>query len=59
LPALDLRTGTPGADDLPADNPVVQAYDRLQEAFPGGPAPARVVISVRRRRLPGVDGGRQ
>ncbi len=45
VPALELRTGTPGADDLPADNPVVQAYDRLQTAFPGGPAPARVVIT--------------
>ncbi len=45
VPALDMRTATPGADDLPSDNPVVQAYDRLQEAFPGGPAPARVVIA--------------
>jgi RND superfamily putative drug exporter len=45
LPALDLATGTPGADDLPSDNPVVQTYDRLQEAFPGGAAPARVVIT--------------
>jgi RND superfamily putative drug exporter len=44
-PALDLATGTPGADDLPSDNPVVQAYDRLQDAFPGGANPARVVIS--------------
>jgi len=45
LPALDLRTGTPGADDLPSDNPVVQTYERLQAAFPGGAAPARVVIT--------------
>ena len=45
FPAVDLTTGTPGADDLPSDNPVVQAYDRLQEAFPGGPDPARVVIA--------------
>ncbi len=46
LPALDLRTGQPGANDLPADDPVVQTYDRIQTAFPGGPTPARVVIST-------------
>jgi RND superfamily putative drug exporter len=45
IPALDLTTSTPGADDLPSNNPVVQAYDRLQDAFPGGPAPANVVIT--------------
>ncbi len=44
VPALDLRTSQPGADDLPADNPVVQTYDRIQAAFPGGPTPAQVVI---------------
>jgi uncharacterized membrane protein YdfJ with MMPL/SSD domain len=42
-PALHLRTATAGMDDLPRDLPVMQAYDRMQEAFPGGGLPAVVV----------------
>jgi len=45
LPALHLRTATPGATDLPDSMPIVQTYNRIQQAFPGGPVPARVVIT--------------
>ncbi|MER0246088.1 MMPL family transporter [Streptomyces sp. HSW2009] len=34
LPALDMKLKQPGSDDLSRDIPVVQAMDRLTEAFP-------------------------
>ncbi|AZQ32220.1 MMPL family transporter [Streptomyces cyaneochromogenes] len=34
LPALDMKLKQPGSDDLSRDIPVVQALDRLTEAFP-------------------------
>jgi RND superfamily putative drug exporter len=43
-PALDMRTATAGTDDLPRDLPVMQAYDRMQAAFPGGQMPGVVVV---------------
>jgi RND superfamily putative drug exporter len=44
LPALGLHTVNPGAEGLPHDLPVMQTYERIQQAFPGGPTPAVVVI---------------
>jgi uncharacterized membrane protein YdfJ with MMPL/SSD domain len=41
-PALHMKTANAGMDDLPRDLPVMQAYDRMQEAFPGGGLPAVV-----------------
>lgn len=29
---------------LPADTPLIQAYERIAQAFPGGPSPALVVV---------------
>ncbi len=43
-PALGLRTGTP-AIDLPSRLPVVRTLQAIQQAFPGRPAPAEVVVS--------------
>jgi RND superfamily putative drug exporter len=34
-PALDLKLKSSGEDDLPRSIPVMRAYDRLTEAFPG------------------------
>src|SRR6266542_1105445 len=31
---------------LPASTPIVQSYDRIMTAFPGGPAPALVVVKA-------------
>jgi len=45
-PALHLRTATPGATDLPQSLPVMKTYNRIQAAFPGGPAPAQVIVSA-------------
>ena len=36
----------PGVESLPRDIPVVQTYDRIQEAFPGETIPAVVVVEA-------------
>ncbi len=46
LPAFSLKTGVPGTDSLPRDLPVMQTFDRIQAAFPGGPLPAIVAIKA-------------
>jgi uncharacterized membrane protein YdfJ with MMPL/SSD domain len=46
LPVLRLHTALPGASDLPRSTAAVQTYDRIQQAFPGGPAPALVVVEA-------------
>jgi RND superfamily putative drug exporter len=44
LPALGMKTITPGFEGLPHDLPIMRTYDRVQAAFPGGPQPASVVV---------------
>jgi uncharacterized membrane protein YdfJ with MMPL/SSD domain len=46
LPALRLHTQLLGFTSLPADTPIVQAYQRVQQAFPGASLPASVVIKA-------------
>jgi len=45
LPAFGMRLGDPGLHDLPANIPVVRTLLAVQKAFPGGPAPAKVVVT--------------
>jgi putative drug exporter of the RND superfamily len=45
-PAVGLRTAVRGANDLPANLTIMKTYQRIQQAFPGGPMPARVVVSA-------------
>ena len=46
LPAFGMRTSNPGLhEELPAGVPVVQNLMRVQQAFPGGPSPAEVVVT--------------
>ncbi len=45
-PALGLRMATPGPDTFPSSLDVVQAYTRMQEAFPGAALPATVVVKA-------------
>jgi uncharacterized membrane protein YdfJ with MMPL/SSD domain len=48
VPALRLHTADlTASQDLPKDLPIMQTYERLQRAFPGGPAPAEVVVTAR------------
>jgi uncharacterized membrane protein YdfJ with MMPL/SSD domain len=44
LPALGIKTAFPGISSLPRDIPIMQSYDRIQAAFPGGPLPALVAV---------------
>ena len=44
IPALGMHTANTGVDGLPRDLPVMQTYDRIQAAFPGGPLPASIVV---------------
>jgi RND superfamily putative drug exporter len=53
VPAFHLRTAQPGATDLPQNLPIMQTYNRIERAFPGGPLPAEVVLSA-----PNVDSTR-
>ena len=45
-PTLGLHTSLPGASSLPEDLPVMQTYERIQKAFPGGPLPALVAVGA-------------
>jgi RND superfamily putative drug exporter len=44
LPALRLHTANSGVQGLPRSLPVMQTYDRINKAFPGGPVPAVVAV---------------
>ena len=46
LPALGMKTVSPGAEALPQDLPAVQTYNKLQHAFPGESDPAVVVVKA-------------
>ena len=39
-PALNMRAVLSGTDDLPRTLPVMQVYDQIDDAFPGGQIPA-------------------
>ena len=57
LPALNMKTINPGAAGLPHDLPIVQTYERIQEAFPGGPLPAYAVVEAKDVTAPEVQRG--
>ncbi len=46
LPALGMQFKAAGFDGYSRSQPVIQTYDRLQAAFPGGAAPAITVIKA-------------
>ena len=46
-PALHMKTLNPGAAGLPHDMPIMQTYERIQSAFPGGPLPAIAVVQAK------------
>ncbi len=45
-PALQLRMATPGPDTFPKSLPVIQAYTKMQQSFPGKALPANVVVQA-------------
>jgi RND superfamily putative drug exporter len=54
VPALGMRTALPEDEDLPRGLEVMQVYERLETAFPGGPHPHVVVVEARDVRAPRV-----
>ena len=46
VPALGIEFKEPGFDGYSRSQPVIQTYDRLQAAFPGGAVPALTVIKA-------------
>jgi RND superfamily putative drug exporter len=46
IPATQLRLQTGGPDSYPQSLPVIQTYNRMQEAFPGEALPANVVVKA-------------
>src|SRR5215213_9038938 len=47
LPVLGMHTELPGNETYSRSLPVMQTYDRIQGAFPGGPVPAVVVVEAK------------
>ncbi|NEA59580.1 MMPL family transporter [Streptomyces sp. SID13666] len=55
VPALGMHTESLGMDkQLPADAPLRTAFEQITTAFPGGPAPARIVVQAQDIEAPGV-----
>ena len=46
IPALGIEFKEPGLDGYSRSQPVIQTYDRVQAAFPGGAVPATTVIKA-------------
>jgi uncharacterized membrane protein YdfJ with MMPL/SSD domain len=57
VPALSLHTINTGAQGLPRSLPIMQTYDRIQAAFPGGPQPAVVAVQADDVTAPAVQQG--
>jgi uncharacterized membrane protein YdfJ with MMPL/SSD domain len=55
VPALGMHTVDPGFTGLPQDLQIMRTYNRIQTAFPGGPAPATVVVQARDVTAPEVQ----
>src|SRR5919204_2256305 len=53
-PALGLRMVTPGPDTYPQSLDMIKAYNRMQQAFPGTPLPANVVVKTANVNAPAV-----
>ena len=55
VPALQLRMAMAGPDTFPQSLPVVQAYTKMQQAFPGTALPANVVVKAPNVKAPAVQ----
>ena len=55
IPAFQLRMVPAGPDTFPQSLPVMQAYNRMQEAFPGTALPANVVVKAQDVTTPAMQ----
>ena len=56
VPAAQLHTVQPGTTDYPKSMPILQTEARIQNAFPGGPMPAQVVVKAENIGTPAIRG---
>jgi uncharacterized membrane protein YdfJ with MMPL/SSD domain len=56
IPAFSMHTMNPGIAGLPRNIEVMQTYDKIQAAFPGGPVPAVTVVKADDVTTPAVRG---
>ncbi|MGA8297806.1 MAG: MMPL family transporter, partial [Acidimicrobiales bacterium] len=54
FPALSLHTVDPGTVGLPRNLPIMSTYQRIQQAFPGAPISAEVVIRAKDVTKPSI-----
>ena len=57
IPAFRLHTVSAGMQGIPTNVPVMQAYQHIEQAFPGGAVPEMVVISASNVTTPAVTAG--
>ena len=57
IPALHMNPINPGVAGLPRSLPIMQTYDRIQAAFPGGPIPAILAVQADDVTAPDVQAG--
>jgi uncharacterized membrane protein YdfJ with MMPL/SSD domain len=57
IPALGMQTANAGTSGFPRDLEVMQVYDRIQTAFPGGPIPAIVAVRADDVTKPEIQAG--
>ena len=57
IPALQFRIADPGTDSYPQSMPIVKAYNRMQDAFPGTALPANIVVKAPNVNAPAVRNG--
>ncbi len=57
IPAFSLHTVSAGMQGLPPNLSVMQAYERVQQSFPGGAEPETVVISAANVTAPTISAG--
>jgi RND superfamily putative drug exporter len=57
VPTVFMKTELTGVNDLPRSLAIMQTYDRIQDAFPGGPLPAIVAVGADDISAPAVQQG--
>jgi uncharacterized membrane protein YdfJ with MMPL/SSD domain len=55
IPALGMQFKEPGTEGMSRSQPIMQTLDRVDAAFPGGSAPANVVIKAKDVTTPDVQ----
>jgi uncharacterized membrane protein YdfJ with MMPL/SSD domain len=55
IPALGMQFKEPGTEGMSRSQPIIQTLDRVDAAFPGGSAPANVVIKAKDVTAPQVQ----